>query len=51
MNVVVAFLTILENVLHSGVHRGGSSPLAPPWEFQGGALPPPGKYKIKRKKI
>jgi len=30
MNVVVAFLTILENVLHSGVHRGGSSPLAPP---------------------
>ena len=33
------------NCLHippiSGVHRGGSSPLAPP----------PGKYKIKRKQI
>ena len=50
MNVVVAFLTILENVLHSGVHRGGSSPHAPPGSSRGGPAPP-GKYKIKRKQI
>ena len=49
MNVVVALLTILENV-YSGVHWGGGSSPLTPLGVPGGPAPP-GKYKIKRKQI
>ena len=31
---ITSACTSLPQVRHSGVPRGGSSPLAPPWEFQ-----------------
>ena len=46
-NITSACISLPE-VRHSGVPRGGSSPLSPHWEFQAGHCPP-GKYKIKRK--
>ena len=40
----------LPQARHSGVPKGGSRSLAPTREFQVGHCPPPGKYKLKRKR-
>ena len=40
----------LPQARHSGVTKGGSRSLAPTREFQVGHCPPPGKYKLKRKR-